>query len=61
MGFASLKAASSKLFSRDGAGRAFSKRVRVGECVLASFEFILTLCIGFCVLRSVACCKGSDV
>jgi hypothetical protein len=61
MGFASLKAASSKLFSRDGAGRAFSKRVRVGECFLASFEFILALGVGFCVLTSVACCKGIDI
>jgi hypothetical protein len=61
MGFVSLKAASSKLVSRDGAGRAFSRRVRVGECFLASFEFILPLSVVLGVLTSVACCKGINI
>lgn len=35
-GLVSLKAASRRVVSREGAGRALSKRVKVGECFFAS-------------------------
>lgn len=38
-GFASPKAASRRVASREGAGRALSKRVKVGECLFASLVF----------------------